>query len=119
MAAAPTHTTMVRWTQSVRRTAMVMRKMRLETQAAATAQSRPSASSRYASRYRALGCAMTSAGRWGAGGCFLHLREEREARTNCLSKLAWERPGSYWVRRQKREESGVSVSRINMGWPED
>src|SRR2546425_13261661 len=33
--AAPTHTTMVRWTQSVRRTAMVMRKMRLETQAAA------------------------------------------------------------------------------------
>src|SRR2546427_10070393 len=33
--AAPTHTTMVRWTQSVRRTAMVMRKMRLETQTAA------------------------------------------------------------------------------------
>src|SRR5436309_12781560 len=35
MAAAPTHTTLVRWTQSVRRTAMVARKMRLETQAAA------------------------------------------------------------------------------------
>src|SRR5207253_11444204 len=34
-AAAPTQAAMVRWTQSVRRTAMVMRKMRLETQAAA------------------------------------------------------------------------------------
>src|SRR5438445_4928074 len=33
--AAPTHTTMVRWTQSVRRTTMVTKKMRLETQAAA------------------------------------------------------------------------------------
>src|SRR3989454_9749324 len=107
---------MVRWTQSVRRMAMVARKMRLETQAAATDQSRPSASRRYASRYRALVWAMTSAGRRGAGGCLFQLRDVRESRTNCLSKLGWGRPGLYWLRGQKREESGGRTSSIRMGW---
>src|SRR2546425_5213399 len=108
---------MVRWTQSVRRTAMVARKMRLETQAAATAQSRPSASSRYASRYRALVWAMTSAGRRGAGGCLFQFRDVRESRPDCLFKLGLGRPGSYWLRGQERGESGGRTSSIHIGSP--